>query len=164
LLQAMVEEGADMVNAVRVATAEQAFRAGHRLGNRALTAMVGWIFGDRVADMLSGYRMFSRRVVKSFPALSSGVEIETELTVHALELRMPMAQVGTPSRDRPAGSTSKLRTFRDGFRILGMILRLLTRERPLAFYGAIGLALALASLVLAVPLLVTWLHTGLVPR
>jgi hypothetical protein len=114
--------------------------------------------------MLSGYRLFSRRFVKSFPALSSGFEIETELTVHALELRMAMASVETPYKDRPAGSVSKLRTFRDGFRILGTITRLLARERPLAFYGAAGVALASTSVILAIPLLLTWLDTGLVPR
>ncbi|MEQ1508284.1 MAG: glycosyltransferase family 2 protein [Myxococcota bacterium] len=164
LVRALVDDGADMVNAVRVSTIEAAYRPGHRFGNALLTTMVAWIFGDRVSDMLSGYRVFSRRFVKSFPALSAGFEIETELTVHALELRMPMAQRETTYKDRPPGSQSKLRTFRDGFRILGTIGRLLARERPTAFYGALGAALAIAAVVLAVPLLITWLDTGLVPR
>lgn len=164
LVAAMIAEGADMVNAVRVPTQDQTWRPGHRWGNRLLSRIVAWIFGDRVSDMLSGYRLFSRRYVKSFPALSSGFEIETELTVHALEQRMPMAQVETPYRDRAVGSVSKLRTFRDGFRILGTIIRLLMRERPTTFYGAVAGALATISIVLAIPLLVTFVETGLVPR
>jgi hypothetical protein len=160
----MLDEGADMVNAVRVSRAQGAYRPGHVLGNRVLTGMVAWIFGDRVADMLSGYRLFSRRFVKSFPALSAGFEIETELTVHALELRMPMASLETPYGERPPGSTSKLRTFRDGFRILATIVRLLVRERPFAFFGTVGAALAAISVALAIPLLLTYLETGLVPR
>lgn len=164
LIDAMLAEGADMVNAVRKNTVTEAYRPGHVLGNRMLTGMVAWIFGDRVADMLSGYRVFSRRFVKSFPALSQGFEIETELTVHALELRMPMSQADTPYKERPPGSASKLRTFRDGFRILGMILKLLSRERPFTLYGGIGAVLGLAAIVLAAPLLPTYLETGLVPR
>lgn len=164
LIDALLAEGADMVNAVRRNTATEAYRPGHVLGNRMLTGMVAWIFGDRVADMLSGYRVFSRRFVKSFPALSEGFEIETELTVHALELRMPMAQADTPYKERPPGSASKLRTFRDGFRILGMILKLLSRERPFTLYGGIGLALGVAAVLLAGPLLPTYLATGQVPR
>lgn len=164
LVTALLDEGADLVNGVRVSTATEAYRPGHVLGNRALTGMVAWLFGDRVQDMLSGYRVFSRRFVKSFPALSQGFEIETELTVHALELRMAVTHVQTPYKERPPGSMSKLRTFRDGWRILGTITRLLQRERPLAFYGAIGIALAALSVLLALPLLQTWLETGLVPR
>jgi hypothetical protein len=165
LVDALFDEGADLVNGVRIAPdAGEAYRPGHRLGNLALTGMVAWLFGDRVRDMLSGYRVFSRRFVKSFPALSSGFEIETELTVHALELRMAVAHVETPYKERPPGSVSKLRTFRDGFRILGTIGRLLQRERPLAFYGAIGAVLAVTSVILALPLLWTWLETWLVPR
>jgi hypothetical protein len=164
LVHALADEGADMVNAARVSTGEAAYRPGHRFGNLLLTGMVARIFGDRVADMLSGYRVFSRRFVKSFPALSEGFEIETELTVHALELRMPMVQVETPYKERPEGSVSKLRTFRDGFRILWTISRLLQRERPMQVFASIGAALAVVSLVMAFPLLLTWLDTGLVPR
>jgi hypothetical protein len=164
LIDALVTHGADMVNAIRVTDIDKAYRPGHRFGNKMLTGMVAWIFGDRVDDMLSGYRVFSRRFVKSFPVLSAGFEIETELTVHALELAMPMSQAHTAYKDRPEGSVSKLNTFRDGFRILFTIVRLLQRERPLRFYGAIGAALAALSIALAVPLVITWLETGLVPR
>jgi len=164
LIDAMVEHGADMVNAIRVTQIDKAYRPGHVLGNRMLTGVVAWIFGDRVDDMLSGYRVFSRRFVKSFPVLSSGFEIETELTVHALELAMPMSQAQTAYKDRPEGSVSKLNTFRDGFRILGTIIRLLQRERPLRFYGALCVVLASVSVGLAVPLFLTFLETGLVPR
>ena len=164
LVRALADEGADMVNAARVSTEVAAYRPGHRFGNLLLTGMVARIFGDRVADMLSGYRIFSRRFVKSFPALSEGFEIETELTVHALELRMPMVQVDTPYKERPEGSVSKLRTFRDGFRILWTIARLLQRERPLQVFATIGALLAITSLAFAFPLLPTWLETGLVPR
>lgn len=164
LVEAMVATGADMVNAIRRTEIQEAYRPGHRLGNLMLTGMVAWIFGDRVDDMLSGYRVFSRRFVKSFPVLSAGFEIETELTVHALELAMPMSQVETAYKDRPEGSVSKLRTFRDGWRILFTIVRLLQRERPMRFYGALGMGMAALSVVLAVPLLLTWLETGLVPR
>ncbi len=164
LVQALADEGADMVNAARISTEVAAYRPGHRFGNLLLTGMVARIFGNRVADMLSGYRVFSRRFVKSFPALSEGFEIETELTVHALELRMPMVQIDTPYKERPEGSVSKLRTFRDGFRILWTIARLLQRERPLQVFVTVGALLAVASLALAFPLLPTWLETGLVPR
>jgi hypothetical protein len=141
-----------------------AYRPGHALGNRLLTRAVAAIFGDRVRDMLSGYRVMSRRFVKSFPALAPGFETETELTVHALELRCPIAEVETLYRDRPKGSQSKLRTFRDGFRILRTIVKLIKEERPLAFFTGTGLLLVLSSLLLAWPLLVTYLETGLVPR
>jgi len=164
LIDAMATTGADMVNAIRVTDIDKAYRPGHVLGNRMLTGMVAWIFGDRVDDMLSGYRVFSRRFVKSFPVLSSGFEIETELTVHALELAMPMSQAQTAYKDRPEGSESKLNTFRDGFRILGTIVALLQRERPLRFYGAMCVALATLSVGLSVPLIITYIETGLVPR
>jgi hypothetical protein len=122
------------------------------------------VFGDRISDMLSGYRAFSRRFVKSFPALSGGFETETEFTVHALELRLPVGEVPTRYKERPAGSASKLRTWRDGLLILRTILLLVQRQRPLAFFSAVALALLMAALGLAAPLLVTWRETGLVPR
>jgi hypothetical protein len=129
-----------------------------------LTGIVAWIFGNRLTDMLSGYRVFSRRFVKSFPALAGGFEIETELTVHALELRLPIAEVPTPYRERPAGSVSKLRTYRDGTRILRMTITLVKQENPLQFFAIISAALTLISILLAAPVVQTYLDTGLVPR
>jgi len=164
LVEKLVAEHLDMVNATRVTNIVAAYRPGHRLGNLVLTGMVAKIFGNRVADMLSGYRVFSRRFVKSFPALSGGFEIETELTVHALELRMPMGELKTPYKDRPPGSASKLRTFHDGFRILKLILVLVKEERPLQFFSLLSAALALLSLGIAWPVVVTFMETGLVPR
>ncbi|MEI8394576.1 MAG: glycosyltransferase [Rhodospirillaceae bacterium] len=164
LISRLVDEQLDMVNGARVTEIVAAYRPGHRFGNILLTTLVARIFGDRIGDMLSGYRAFSRRFVKSFPALSSGFEIETELTVHALELDMPLAEVKTPYKDRPVGSTSKLRTFHDGFRILRMILVLVKEERPLLFFSVLFALLVGASLVLAWPVIVTYLSTGLVPR
>lgn len=164
-LVAMLEdEGLDMVVGTREAQSLGAYRPGHRLGNRVLTGLVTLIFGDRVSDMLSGYRVFSRRFIKSFPALSAGFEIETELTVHALELRMPIAELPTPYRSRPAESASKLSTFRDGWRILRTIVSLVRQERPIGFFGLGACALALTAVVLVWPVLVTYLDTGLVPR
>jgi glycosyltransferase involved in cell wall biosynthesis len=154
----------DMVNGARVPVAASAFRPGHVFGNRLLTGTVATIFGDRLKDMLSGYRVMSRRFIKSFPALASGFETETELTVHALELRLPLAEIQTPYRDRPVGSLSKLRTFRDGFRILRTIFFLVKEERPLQFFSGVALVLLIASLALGWPLLTEFLRTGLVPR
>jgi glycosyltransferase involved in cell wall biosynthesis len=164
MAEKLLVEQLDMVNGRRVTDIAAAYRPGHRFGNRLLTGIVGHIFGDRFQDMLSGYRVFSRRFVKSFPALAEEFEIETELTVHALELRMPTAEVETPYKERPDGSVSKLRTYRDGFRILCTILLLVKEERPLAFFGGISVLLAYTSLFLGFPLLVTYLQTGLVPR
>ncbi|MEE3502300.1 glycosyltransferase family 2 protein [Acidiphilium acidophilum] len=154
----------DLVNCVRIATGDEAYRGGHRLGNVLLTGAVRTIFGDRVQDMLSGYKVMSRRFVKSFPALSTGFDIETELAVHALELAVPIAHLEGDYRGRPPGSESKLRTWQDGWRILMMILKLIRHERPLAFFGGIALACALVAILLGIPLLITYLHTGLVPR
>ncbi|MDD0840986.1 glycosyltransferase family 2 protein [Curvibacter sp. HBC61] len=142
----------------------QTYRPGHRLGNLMLTGSVSWIFGGGFTDMLSGYRVFSRRYAKSFPAMSQGFETETELTVHALELRMPYAEVDIVYRARPEGSTSKLSTLRDGWRILKTILKLFISERPLAFFGLLAAFLALLSVGIAAPLAWTYFQTGLVPR
>jgi glycosyltransferase involved in cell wall biosynthesis len=154
----------DMVNAARVTQAEDAYRPGHRFGNWLLTHMVGWTFGNRFHDMLSGYRAMSRRYVKSFPALAAGFEIETELTVHALELRMPTAEIATPYKERPPGSQSKLSTFKDGFRILWTILVLVKEERPMPFFLLLGGLFATVSILLMIPIVIKYLHTGLVPR
>ncbi len=165
LVEKLVTERLDMVVGSRLAAYEgEAFRRGHRFGNDLLTGFLGLCFGRTFTDILSGYRVFSRRFVKSFPALSAGFETETELSVHALELRMPIAEVATPYRARPAGSESKLRTYRDGFRILMTILNLFKEERPLAFFSIIAGALSLASLILAYPVILTYVETGLVPR
>ena len=158
------EHGLDMVVAARVASSSAAYRPGHRLGNYLLTKLVRLVFGDRITDMLSGYRVFSRRFVKSFPGLAAGFEIETELSVHALELRMPIEEVPTPYRERPANSVSKLNTFRDGWRIFQTIFWLVKEERPLQFFGGAFMVLTVVSLLIAWPLLVTYLDTGLVPR
>jgi len=155
---------ADLVNCVRVEAGAAAYRGGHRWGNRLLTGAVRLLFGDRVRDMLSGYKVFSRRFVKSFPALSQGFDIETELTVHALELFMPVAHAEGSYRGRAEGSASKLRTYRDGWKILSMILKLVRHERPLLFFGVLAGLLAAGSLLLFVPVLLTYLATGLVPR
>ncbi len=164
LVRRLVDENLDMVNATRVATAQEAYRLGHRFGNVMLTSIVAFIFGDRFKDMLSGYRVFSRRFVKSFPALATGFEIETELTVHALELAMPIAEVATEYRARPADSPSKLSTYKDGLKILLMILRLVKEERPLMFFTAASLLLGLAGLAVGYPVVAEFVETGLVPR
>jgi hypothetical protein len=147
-----------------VAEEQEAYRFGHRFGNRLLTGCVAAVFGNTFSDMLSGYRVFSRRYVKSFAAHSAGFETETELTVHALELRMPVAEVATVYKSRPEGSVSKLSTYKDGIRILWMIIRLYKNERPLYFFALGALVTALIALGLAVPLVNTYMHTGLVPR
>ncbi|MCU0560086.1 MAG: glycosyltransferase [Desulfobacterales bacterium] len=165
LVEKLVAERLDMVVGSRLSAYEgEAFRRGHRFGNDLLTGFLGLCFGRTFTDILSGYRVFSRRFVKSFPALSAGFETETELSVHALELRMPIAEVPTAYRARPAGSASKLRTYRDGFRILMMILNLFKEERPLAFFSIIAGLLALISVILAYPVILTYVATGLVPR
>jgi hypothetical protein len=164
LIHKLLSEHLDMVNGARVTEIEAAYRPGHRFGNILLTSLVTIVFGRRTADMLSGYRVFSRRFVKSFPTLSKGFEIETELTVHALEMRMPITEVATPYKDRPPGSVSKLSTFRDGFRILFMIGKLVKEERPLEFFSIVAALLALIAVVLIVPIVITFFETGLVPR
>jgi glycosyltransferase involved in cell wall biosynthesis len=164
LVRKLLDESLDMVNAVRVEKSVAAYRAGHRFGNRVLTGCVAWTFGSRSSDMLSGYRVFSRRFVKSFPSLAEGFEIETELTVHALELRLPIAEIPTPYRERPPGSVSKLNTYRDGFRIANTIFNLIKEEKPLAFFAAVALLLAIVAIALGAPIMITYRHTGLVPR
>lgn len=164
MVRALVEEELDMVVGCRVDTEARAYRAGHRVGNRLLTGFVALIFGRVFSDILSGYRVFSRRYVKSFPALAQGFEIEIELTVHALQLRMPIAEQATPYKSRPAGSESKLSTWRDGARILVTILKLFKSEKPFVFFSLLFAALMLATVMVAVPIALTFLDTGLVPR
>ncbi len=164
LVARLLDEQLDMVVGSRVTQADAAYRRGHRFGNAVLTGMLARLFGRSFTDILSGYRVFSRRFVKSFPVLSAGFEIETEISVHALELKMPVAEVETPYFARPEGSESKLSTYGDGLRILNTIVQLYRLERPLLFFGAVGIVLGLVALLLAVPLVVTYLHTGLVPR
>jgi len=164
LADLVLAEGHDFANVSRVSTAPEAYRRGHRLGNRALTLMVRCFFGRQSNDMLSGYKALSRRFVRSFPAMATGFETETELTVHALEMRMPMAEIAAAYKERPDGSTSKLRTYHDGIRILMLIFRLIKDERPLPFFGALGLGLNLLGLLLGLPVVLTFLGTGLVPR
>jgi len=164
MIDALVSGYLDMVVAVRVDQAEAAYRRGHRTGNWLLTSFLSSVFGEAFKDILSGYRVFSRRFVKSFPVLSDGFEIETELSVHALELALPVAEIETPYYARPEGSFSKLNTWRDGFRILGTILKLYRSEKPLRFFLAIGIFLLLVSIGLGIPLVVTYLEEGMVPR
>lgn len=164
LVQRLIDEQLDMVVGARKSEVDAAYRRGHRLGNAMLTGMLARLFGRSFTDILSGYRVFSRRFAKSFPVLSTGFEIETEISVHALELRMPVAEEVTDYAARPEGSESKLSTYRDGWRILKTIWRLYRHERPLAFFGTIAAALALLALFLAVPLIITFVQTGLVPR
>jgi len=164
LVTRLLEENADMVNGARQEQCAQAYRRGHRFGNRILTALVSYFFGEQLTDMLSGYRVLSRRFVKSFPALASGFEIETELTVHALQLHLPIIEVVTPYRDRPPASASKLRTIPDGVRILRLIARLVREERPLEFFSSVAALMAITSLLLIAPIVREFLRTGLVPR
>ncbi len=154
----------DMVVGTRRHEAKGAYRGGHVLGNKLFTGLLSGLFGRSFSDIFSGYRVFSRRFVKSFPVLSGGFEIETEMSVHALELRMPVGEIETAYAARPAGSQSKLSTYSDGWRILKTIATLYRGERPTLFYGMIGALLVLLGIVLAAPLVVTYLKTGLVPR
>ena len=160
----LVNERLDMVTGTRVSQDVAAYRFGHRFGNRVLTGSVRLVFGNRITDMLSGYRVFSRRFVKSFPSMAAGFETETEFTVHALELQMPLGEVLTAYRPRPEGSASKLRTYSDGMRILRTILLLVKNERPFEFFGVVSLVLLLAGLLSGVPVIVEFLEIGLVPR
>jgi glycosyltransferase involved in cell wall biosynthesis len=164
MIAALVGGHLDMVVGLRVDQVEAAYRRGHRTGNWMLTRVLSSVFGQAFKDILSGYRVFSRRFVKSFPVLSDGFEIETELTVHTLELALPVAEIETPYYARPEGSFSKLNTWRDGFRILGTILKLYRSEKPLRFFTAIGALLAALAIGLAVPVFITYLEQGVVPR
>ena len=164
MVKQLLEEQLDMVVGTRQHEAKEAYRGGHVLGNRVFTGLLAKLFGRSFSDIFSGYRAFSRRFVKSFPVLSEGFEIETEMSVHALELRMPVGEVVTAYGARPEGSESKLSTYRDGWRILKTIGTLYRVERPVLFYGTIGGLLVIAAIILAIPLVLTYLDTGLVPR
>ena len=164
MVDQLLAENLDMVVGTRQHEAKDAYRGGHVLGNRVFTGLLARLFGRSFSDIFSGYRVFSRRFVKSFPVLSEGFEIETEMSVHALELRMPVGEVATAYGARPEGSESKLSTFRDGWRILKTIGTLYRVERPVLFYGSIGALLVVAAIILAIPLAITYLDTGLVPR
>ncbi len=164
MIALLLRERLDLVNGARSSASEGAFRPGHRFGNALLSRMVQLIFGPHFVDMLSGYKVFSRRFVKTFPALSDGFELETELTVHALDLRMPSAEIVLPYRERPAGSRSKLHTFRDGLRILVVIGKLIKHGRPLLFFGVLGIFIGILSLGLGIPIIVEYFETRLVPR
>jgi glycosyltransferase involved in cell wall biosynthesis len=164
LVAKLVDEGLDMVVGSRVHEEAEAYRRGHVLGNRAMTGILAGLFGRSFTDIFSGYRIFSRRFVKSFPVLSAGFEIETEISVHALELKMPVGEIETAYFARLEGSESKLNTYRDGFRILGTIMTLYRVERPMLFFGIVGGVFALLALLLAAPLIITYAQTGLVPR
>lgn len=164
MIERLIDGQLDMVVGSRIDKEKVAYRTGHRAGNKVLSRFVAWAFGPSFNDMLSGYRVFSRRFVKSFPVLSGGFEIETELTVHALQLGLPVDEIETPYYARLEGSTSKLSTWGDGFRILLTIANLYRAERPLPFFAGFGLIAALVSIGLAVPIIITFLETGLVPR
>lgn len=164
LIYHLINEQLDMVNASRFEVSELAYRRGHRLGNFLLSTIIAKIFGNRFSDLLSGYRVFSHRFVKSFPVMSTGFEIETELTVHALELSMPISEIQTPYKKRQTGSFSKLHTYKDGLRIIKTILVLFKEEKPLIFFTLIFILLAGISVTLAIPIFITYVKTGLVPR
>ncbi len=164
MVRLLLDERLDMVNGARVSEVAAAYRRGHRFGNHVLTAIVAYIFGNRLSDVLSGYRVFSRRFVKSFPALAEGFEAETEFTVHALELRMPIAEVETVYKDRPQGSESKLRTYTDGWRILRTIILLVKEERPLQFFMLAAAVLMAVAIGAGIPVVLDYMRTGLVPR
>ena len=164
LVKRLVDEQLDMVVGARKSEVENAYRRGHRFGNRLFTGLLANLFGRSFSDIFSGYRVFSRRFVKSFPALSRGFETETEISVHALELAMPVAEIVTAYGARLEGSQSKLSTWRDGWRIMNTILHLFRIERPVLFYGGFGVFLAALAIVISIPLVITYIETGLVPR
>jgi hypothetical protein len=164
MLKMLIDGQLDMVSAARYGAMRDAYRPGHRLGNVVLSSIVSWVFGDAITDLLSGYRVFSRRFVKSFPALASGFETETEFTIHALTLHMPVQEVRAHYRNRAAGTSSKLNTFKDGMRILRAILALIQHERPLHVFTVSALGLLIAGVSLGIPVVMEFQHTGLVPR
>src|SRR6476620_4537456 len=164
MIDLLLAEQFDMVVGTRRHEEKDAYRGGHVIGNKLFTGLLSGLFGRSFSDIFSGYRVFSRRFVKSFPVLSSGFEIETEMSVHALELRMPVGEVETIYAARPEGSESKLSTYSDGWRILKTIVTLYRIERPVLFYGSIGVLLVALAIVLAIPLVITYLNTGIVPR
>ena len=164
MIELLIDGHLDMVNGARVTDIQAAYRPGHRLGNRVLTGLVQSVFGNQISDMLSGYRVFSRRFVKSFPSLASGFETETEFTIHALNLRMPIGEIATLYKDRPDGSVSKLRTYSDGLRILRSIVVLVKEERPLQFFSTLAGVLAILGIFVAIPVIRDYIATGLVPR
>jgi glycosyltransferase involved in cell wall biosynthesis len=164
MVRMLVDEQLDMVVGTRQHEAKEAYRGGHVIGNRLFTRLLAGLFGRSFTDIFSGYRVFSRRFAKSFPVLSEGFEIETEMSVHALELRMPVGEMETAYGARPEGSASKLSTYRDGWRILRTIGTLYRVERPVLFYGGLGALLIATAIILAVPLVITYLDTGMVPR
>jgi len=164
MIEKLISEQLDMVVGVRKHEDKEAYRPGHTFGNKMLTGCVKSIFGGKFTDMLSGYRVFSKRYVKSFPAMAKGFETETELTVHALELRMPYDEFDTPYGARMEGSASKLNTYRDGIRIAKMIIKLYSSERPLIFYGLLAILFSISGILIAIPLASYYFETGLVPR
>ncbi len=165
MIDKLIDETLDLVVGARWESGSgSAYRTGHKMGNVTLTLFVGWLFGSRFTDILSGYRVFSRRFVKSFPALATGFEIETEIAIHALELKMPVAEITAPYKSRPSGSTSKLSTWQDGLRIFATIVFLFKEVRPFKFFGVLCAALVLLAMGLAYPVFATYLDSGLVPR
>lgn len=164
MVEKLVAENLDMVAGKRIETADAAYRRGHRFGNWLLTSLVRWFFDAPIDDMLTGYRVMSRRFVKTVPFTATGFGIETELTVHIARMKTPVAEVATPYKERPEGTASKLRTYRDGWRILMTIARLLRHELPLVFFGLIALALATVGVILGIPVVIEFVRTGLVPR
>lgn len=164
MVNRLLNDHLDMVVGARRNVYEDAHRKGHGLGNRIFNAIYRSLFGPQFSDIFSGYRVFSRRFVKSFPAISSGFEVETEMSVHASQLRMPIAEIPTRYGARQEGSASKLHTFRDAFRILYTLVLLFKEIRPARFYGIIALILSVSAILISLPLLLTYVETGLVPR
>ena len=164
MITRMIADGADLLTARRIHTDAAAYRPGHVMGNRMLTGLTALLFNVHLSDMLSGYRVFSRRFVKSFPFTAEGFAIETELTIHAVRLMMPMTEMDTRYKERPVGSVSKLNTWRDGFRILGTIFYLVREERPLLFFALVSALFAAVAVLIGAPVVSEYFHTGLVPR